>query len=172
MGYLSSKWETQPKPKRCTCISHNSFIDTLFRMKLTVLVCQWPFSMQVLRWNLAIATAAKKAKWRRAISLMKGLQDQDLQPDIITFNTTLRACTRASRWPVAVKIFHVMKDQKLRPDAVSFTSLLGFQKDPGGGNMTKKPHVAIAIKGRPFSQRKSIKKSPLSSRPSFQGHSC
>ena len=36
---------------------------------------------QVLRWNLAIATAAKAAKWKRAMSLMLGLNAQALQPD-------------------------------------------------------------------------------------------
>ena len=36
---------------------------------------------QVLRWNLAIASAAKTARWKRAITLLQGLHMQHLQPD-------------------------------------------------------------------------------------------
>ena len=35
----------------------------------------------MLRWNLAIASAAKTARWKRAITLLQGLHMQHLQPD-------------------------------------------------------------------------------------------
>eukprot|EP00435_Cladocopium_sp_Y103_P019742 s2707_g4.t2 len=89
-------------------------------------------SSPVLRWNLAIATAAKAAKWKRAMSLMQRLKELCLQPDIVTFNTTLRACTRASRWRLAVQMLNSVRNQHgLQSDVVSYTSLLGFQKDSG-----------------------------------------
>ncbi|CAK8990387.1 Pentatricopeptide repeat-containing protein At2g31400 [Durusdinium trenchii] len=83
----------------------------------------------VLRWNLALATAAKSAKWKRALSLMQGLRTEALQPDVVTFNTLLRACTRASRWKLGLFMLDSMREQELKADAVTFTSLLGFQKD-------------------------------------------
>ena len=46
---------------------------------------------QVLRWNLAIASAAKTARWKRAITLLQGLHMQHLQPDT-HLNTLGQGC--------------------------------------------------------------------------------
>ncbi|CAJ1440415.1 unnamed protein product [Effrenium voratum] len=85
----------------------------------------------VLRWNLALSAAARQAQWWRALSLLRGVRESELQPDLVTLNTAVRACTRGSRWQRALQLLKETEALQLQPDQVSFTSLLGFQSDAG-----------------------------------------
>ena len=86
------------------------------------------FVIEVLRWNLALASCTRRAQWRKALSLLQQLKGY-LQPDLITLNSCIRACTKASKWHLASELLDDLESHSLSADLRSFTSLLGFQKD-------------------------------------------
>lgn len=80
-------------------------------------------------WNEMIAAYVNKGKMKKAVELLRLMENDGLRPDVITYNTLLAGNARNGEKKEAYDLLSEMVRMGFKPDIVSFNVLIsGFQQ--------------------------------------------
>ena len=59
-----------------------------------------------------------------AMDVINAMQEQQVQPDVITYSAMIRACAKGNDFFSAMDVFKAMQEQRLQPDGRTYNALL------------------------------------------------
>ena len=86
-------------------------------------------NQNTVMWNEMIAAYVNKGKMKKALGLLRLMDNKGLRPDVITYNTLLAGNARNGQKKEAYELLSEMVQMGFKPDIVSFNALIsGFQQ--------------------------------------------
>lgn len=82
-------------------------------------------------YNAAIRACAEACDFKRALLLMKDLQEQGLEPTIVTFGTLMTAAERVESIEGANLVFRAMKEQSVEPNEIIYGAAISCCRKAG-----------------------------------------
>ena len=80
--------------------------------------------LDVVACSSAITACERGQHWEGALALLKDMQDEAVQPNVITYNAAMGACEKGGSWQSAFDLFSEMEESKIPPSAVSYSALI------------------------------------------------
>jgi pentatricopeptide repeat domain-containing protein 1 len=79
---------------------------------------------RVRQFNLAISACGRNKNWRKAVSLLNEMIEQNIKPSPVSYNAVISACGAGKQWEEALKTFRRMSDAGLQPNLISYSAMM------------------------------------------------
>ena len=58
-----------------------------------------------------------------SLNLLAEMQDQGLEPNVITYSAAISTCEKGSQWQQALELLAEMQAQGLEPDVITYSAI-------------------------------------------------
>jgi pentatricopeptide repeat protein len=77
-------------------------------------------------YTKGISFYGKNGNWRKALTLLQEMQDNNIAPDTITYSAAISACEKGGQWQLALTLLQEMELSFLLPNDISLQSIIDF----------------------------------------------
>tara|TARA_B100000405_G_scaffold29665_1_gene20951 strand:+ start:669 stop:3179 length:2511 start_codon:yes stop_codon:yes gene_type:complete len=81
-----------------------------------------------LIFNSALGANVKSGKMKSALRILRQMQQQGIDPTIVTYNTLLMGASAERNWADVARLFREILRRRLIPDAITLDCLCGIEK--------------------------------------------
>ena len=60
----------------------------------------------------------KQKLWLHAVGLLRHMERESLEPNVITFNSSISSCEKGQQWLVALELLRQMRQRRLEPNVL------------------------------------------------------
>lgn len=111
---------------RISLITYNSAIAALAKAAKELSKRQAPMSNHRLVQNGRKERGNKEELWKKAMELLKKMQEDGISPDGFSYSSAISCCGAEGQWEEALKMVEVMRQggPRTRPNKVAYTAAI------------------------------------------------
>ena len=78
----------------------------------------------VIPYTRLLSALDKGGQWQRALFLLEGLQQAQLQLDTILYNVLISACSKGARWETSLHLLEGLQKERLEADVITHNAVM------------------------------------------------
>mmetsp|Transcript_6295 Transcript_6295/g.15650 ORF Transcript_6295/g.15650 Transcript_6295/m.15650 type:complete len:762 (+) Transcript_6295:65-2350(+) len=99
------------------------------QMRVAMQVWRWMettpgITRNVFHYNALINVCEKIKDWKRALDLLRQMDDEKVPKNEITYSSAISACEKGGNWRTALDLLKTMKDRRITPTAIAYNAAI------------------------------------------------